>query len=202
MHPLESAAFARRTPIGDIRCPELVPIKRALKPVQSQPKEVPRRWAHSVQQSERLHRSTRLEAVRGHHLGAMRASRRPAAPAGARWCPGPLRAPPPRADHAAPPGAAARGQLHRAHRNQHGYRLIKDEFDAFLECGILAHGFLKMRCNEWRPRQAAGFQLQTARTDRAGFRDTPPATGGRDPFQPRSWSSAARRDGATRSPSR
>jgi hypothetical protein len=23
---------------------------------------------------------------------------------------------------------------------------VKDEFDAFLECGILAHGFLRLRC--------------------------------------------------------
>ncbi|MFM8766626.1 MAG: transposase zinc-binding domain-containing protein, partial [Rubrivivax sp.] len=27
-------------------------------------------------------------------------------------------------------------------------RYIKDEFDAFLECGILAHGFLRLRCGE------------------------------------------------------
>ncbi len=27
-------------------------------------------------------------------------------------------------------------------------RSIKDEFDAFLECGILAHGFLRLRCGE------------------------------------------------------
>ena len=25
-------------------------------------------------------------------------------------------------------------------------RFIKDEFDAFLECGNLAHGFLRLRC--------------------------------------------------------
>ncbi|CAN7582732.1 hypothetical protein [Variovorax sp. LjRoot178] len=25
-------------------------------------------------------------------------------------------------------------------------RVIKDEFDAFLECGILTHGFLRLRC--------------------------------------------------------
>ena len=25
---------------------------------------------------------------------------------------------------------------------------IKDEFDAFLECGILAHGFLRLRCGD------------------------------------------------------
>lgn len=27
-------------------------------------------------------------------------------------------------------------------------RFIKDEFDAYLECGILAHGFLRLRCGE------------------------------------------------------
>ena len=27
-------------------------------------------------------------------------------------------------------------------------RFIKDEFDAFLECGILAHGFLRPRCGQ------------------------------------------------------
>ncbi len=27
-------------------------------------------------------------------------------------------------------------------------RLVKDESDAFLECGILAHGFLRLRCGE------------------------------------------------------
>jgi len=27
-------------------------------------------------------------------------------------------------------------------------RLIKDEFDAFLECGIMADGFLRLRCFE------------------------------------------------------
>jgi hypothetical protein len=25
-------------------------------------------------------------------------------------------------------------------------QFVKDEFDAFLECGILAHGFLRLRC--------------------------------------------------------
>jgi hypothetical protein len=27
-------------------------------------------------------------------------------------------------------------------------RFMKDEFDAFLECGILAHRFLRLRCGE------------------------------------------------------
>ena len=25
-------------------------------------------------------------------------------------------------------------------------QFVKDEFDAFLECGILTHGFLRLRC--------------------------------------------------------
>ncbi len=27
-------------------------------------------------------------------------------------------------------------------------RFVNDEFDAFLECGILAHGFLRLRCGD------------------------------------------------------
>ena len=49
--------------------------------------------------------------------------------------------------------AAARGQLHRPHRSQHrgrAARFIKDKCDAFLDCGILAHDFLKLRCGECR----------------------------------------------------
>ena len=63
---------------------------------------------------------------------------------------GPLRAPPSRADEAVPPGAAARSQRQRAHGSQHrsALRFTKDEFDAFLECGILVHGFLRLRCGE------------------------------------------------------
>ncbi|MBA3591953.1 MAG: transposase zinc-binding domain-containing protein [Methylibium sp.] len=81
--------------------------------------------------------------------GATRASYRSAAPPGAGWRTGPLRAPPSRADHAVPPGAAARPDLPRQTEEAIGASLpqfIKDEFDAFLECGILAHGFLRLRC--------------------------------------------------------
>ena len=58
--------------------------------------------------------------------GAHRASHGAAAPAGSRWRPDPLRTPPPRADHAVPAGAAARGQLHRPHRGQHRHCLVLD----------------------------------------------------------------------------
>ncbi len=27
-------------------------------------------------------------------------------------------------------------------------KFVKEDFDAFLECGILAHGFLRLRCAE------------------------------------------------------
>ena len=27
-------------------------------------------------------------------------------------------------------------------------KFVKDELDAFLECGILAHGFLRLRCGD------------------------------------------------------
>jgi len=27
-------------------------------------------------------------------------------------------------------------------------QFVKDEFEAFLECGILAHGFLRLRCGD------------------------------------------------------
>ena len=70
----------------------------------------------------------------------------------------------------APDGAALHDERHRPEQTtlyrlvqQHGAafiahteaktrselpRFIEDEFDAFLECGILAHGFLRLRCGE------------------------------------------------------
>ena len=41
---------------------------------------------------------------------------------------------------------------------------IKDEFDAFLECGILAHGFLRLRCG-----QCGHDKLVAFRCKRRGF---------------------------------
>lgn len=83
--------------------------------------------------------------------GALRASRRPTAPEGAGWRPDPPRTPRSRADHALPSGAAARSQRHRPHRGRHRTelpRFIKNEFRTCLECGILAHGILRLRCGE------------------------------------------------------
>jgi Protein of unknown function (DUF3623)/Transposase zinc-binding domain len=39
-------------------------------------------------------------------------------------------------------------------------RLIKDEFDAFLECGILAHGFPRLRCGECGHDNLLAFSCQ------------------------------------------
>jgi hypothetical protein len=68
-----------------------------------------------------------------------------------RWRPGPLRAPPPEQttlyrlvqQHAATFFAQAE-EAAGADLPQ----FVKDEFDAFLECGILAHGFLRLRCGD------------------------------------------------------
>ena len=39
---------------------------------------------------------------------------------------------------------------------------VKEEFDAFLECGMLAHGFLRLRCDQCA-HEAGGLLLQAAR---------------------------------------
>ena len=64
---------------------------------------------------------------------------------------------------------------------------VKDEFDAFLECGILAHGFLRLRCarvarmRSWWPFPASG----------AGF--APPAGRGAWRKPPPTWSTTSSR---------
>jgi Putative transposase len=42
-------------------------------------------------------------------------------------------------------------------------RFIKDEFDAFLECGILAHGFLRLRWGEHQRQELARLCRYIAR---------------------------------------
>ena len=42
---------------------------------------------------------------------------------------------------------------------------VKDEFDAFLECGILAHGFLRLHCGDCGHDQLVAFSCK-----RRGFR--------------------------------
>ena len=34
---------------------------------------------------------------------------------------------------------------------------VKDEFDAFLECGIVAHGFLRLRCGDGGQHKLVAF---------------------------------------------
>ena len=75
-----------------------------------------------------------------------------------------------RQPHRAPDGAAVHYERHRPEQTtlyrlvqQHAQtffaqaeeatgaglpQFVKDEFDAFLECGILAHGFLRLRCGD------------------------------------------------------
>ena len=42
-------------------------------------------------------------------------------------------------------------------------QFVKDEFDAFLECGILAHRFLRLRCAECVHEKLVAFSVQAAR---------------------------------------
>jgi hypothetical protein len=37
---------------------------------------------------------------------------------------------------------------------------VNDEFDAFLECGILAHGFPRLRCGECGHKKLAAFSCK------------------------------------------
>jgi ribosomal protein S27E len=37
---------------------------------------------------------------------------------------------------------------------------VKDEFDAFLECGILAHGFLRLRCGDCAHEKLVAFSCK------------------------------------------
>ena len=39
-------------------------------------------------------------------------------------------------------------------------QFVKDEFEAFLECGILAHGFLRVRCGECGHEKPVGFSCK------------------------------------------
>ena len=67
------------------------------------------------------------------------------------------------AHHAAPRGVAACGQLHRPYRASTGSvlpRFIKDAFDALLECGIRAHGCLRLRCGGCGPDKLLAFSCK------------------------------------------
>ena len=99
----------------------------------------------------RLRRRVRLETVPGHHLGSHACKPSVGSPRGAGWRPGPLQALPSGTDH-----AAARRDLIRAGRSRVRRRLatvVKDEFDAFRECGLLAHGFPRLLRVQLQPRR-------------------------------------------------
>ena len=62
-------------------------------------------------------------------------------------------------------------------------QFVKDEFDALLECGILAHSFLRLRCSDLGARQVGRLQLWRQAEDHC---DDAGATGDReDPL--RTW---------------
>jgi len=56
-------------------------------------------------------------------------------------------------------------------------RFINDEFDAFLECGILAHGFLRLRCSEFGYDEPLAFSCKRCitRPDLPAGGHSPPA---------------------------
>ena len=39
-------------------------------------------------------------------------------------------------------------------------QFVKDEFEAFLECGILAHGFLRLRCGDCAHEKLVAFSCK------------------------------------------
>ena len=63
-------------------------------------------------------------------------------------------------------------------------QLVKDEFDAFLECGILGHGFLRLRCGD------GGHDKRVAASGAAFARRAAPGAWRR---AQRTWSTASSR---------
>jgi hypothetical protein len=58
-------------------------------------------------------------------------------------------------------------------------QFVKDEFDAFLECGILAHGFLRLRCAGCGHEKVVAFSCKrrgifAPRAGRGAWRKPPP----------------------------
>ena len=49
-------------------------------------------------------------------------------------------------------------------------QFVKDEFDAFLECGILAHGFLRLRCADCGHDKLVAFSCKRPEAVFTGFR--------------------------------
>jgi hypothetical protein len=49
----------------------------------------------------------------------------------------------------------------QAHTGSDLPRFVKDEFEAYLECGILAHGFLRPRCGECTHEKLVAFSCKS-----------------------------------------
>jgi hypothetical protein len=56
-------------------------------------------------------------------------------------------------------------------------RFIKDEFDAFLECGILANGFRRLRCGECGHDKLLAFSCKRRLRGAQGHRGHPGTAG-------------------------
>ena len=104
-----------------------------------------------------------LKAAGGSSTRAMRATHASTTPPGAEWRAGPLRAPPPEQttlyrlvqQHAATFIAET-----KAATGIDLPQFVKDEFDAFLGCGILAHGLLRLRCGDRGHDQLVAFSCR------------------------------------------
>jgi len=108
LHPLESAAFSRRTPFSDIRCRELVAPKQPVAHAPRPPKGSPQQWTYRGRRhTGRLRRRARLETVRGHYLGSLACKTSAGRHFGRVTAPGRPGASQTLADHAIPPDAAA-----------------------------------------------------------------------------------------------
>ncbi len=67
-------------------------------------------------------------------------------------------------------------------------QFVRDQFDAFLECGILAHGFLRLRCGECGHDKLVAFSLPSAVAFAPRARP-----GARRSRRPTWWSTSSRR---------
>ena len=113
----------------------------------------PQQWAcRGRRHTGRLRRSARLETVRGHNLGSIACKPSADSPSGRRMAPrSATSATAPNKPRctawcsSTPPPSSSRLQTAAG---ADLLQFVKDEFDAFLECGFLAHGFLRLRCGD------------------------------------------------------
>jgi len=116
----------------------------------------PQQWAHrGGRHTGRLKRSSGLETVRGHHLGSLACKPLAGSPTLLSGCRTAPRSTTSATDRSRPCCAAWYSSTpppssKRPNRQPAPAccRFVKDEFDAFLEYGILAHGFLRLHCGD------------------------------------------------------